>query len=109
MMINEGLKKFELKKRIKRVIATNFRNWATWLYSTVDNPIEVPVQIEAYKISEKKYLCNGDRILDVGSGLGYGIKILSQKADSLYGIDIDSRAIKYSIKETSLISKKTCL
>jgi ubiquinone/menaquinone biosynthesis C-methylase UbiE len=68
------------------------------LYSTLDFPREVPVQKAAYELVVSRYIQQGDRILDVGFGLGYGIEILVRKAGEVRGIEIDSRAISYARK-----------
>jgi SAM-dependent methyltransferase len=64
-------------------------------YSTTDNLTIVPVQREAYFLALNKYVNFGDNVLDVGFGLGYGITILSIKADSVQGIDIDKKCVEY--------------
>jgi len=63
------------------------------LYSTLDAPMEVPVQVAAYGLATKRYLLDGDRVCDVGFGLGYGLRIMAEKAGELVGIDIDRRAV----------------
>jgi 2-polyprenyl-3-methyl-5-hydroxy-6-metoxy-1,4-benzoquinol methylase len=55
----------------------------------------VPVQIEAYFLALNKYVDESARVLDVGSGLGYGLNILSIKAKEINGIDIDSKAFNH--------------
>lgn len=65
------------------------------VYSTLDNPVETPVQVAAYELAADKYLRNGDRVLDVGFGLGYGMKIMADKAGSLMGVDVDLRVIRH--------------
>ena len=37
----------------------------------------------------------GDEVLDVGCGLGYGLNLLSIKAEEVFGVDIDPGAINY--------------
>lgn len=61
----------------------------------LDNPGKVPVQVAAYELVRDKYLRDGDRVLDVGFGVGYGMEIMADKAGSLTGIDVDIRAIKH--------------
>ncbi len=65
-------------------------------YTTTDGPMEVPVQIEAYFIALNNYITEGDSVLDVGSGLGYGLNLLSIKSGSVAGVDIDEKAIAYT-------------
>lgn len=65
-------------------------------YSTTDGPMEVPCQVETYFFTINNYLKPGAKALDVGSGLGYGLNLLSILAGSVSGIDIDKKAIDYS-------------
>lgn len=83
-----------LPLRFRRYLARNFPHWFHSLYSTIDNPIEVPVQVAAYKLVIDHYLQPDDKVLDVGFGLGYGLKMMSDKAVELSGIDIDQAAVK---------------
>ncbi len=64
-------------------------------YTTLDNPMEVPCQKEAYFMALNDYVRSGDKVLDVGCGLGYGLNLLSIKADQVYGVDIDPKSIDY--------------
>jgi ubiquinone/menaquinone biosynthesis C-methylase UbiE len=64
-------------------------------YSTTDNLSIIPLQREAYFLALNKYADSGDVILDVGFGLGYGLTILSIKAGSVTGIDVDQRCVEY--------------
>jgi ubiquinone/menaquinone biosynthesis C-methylase UbiE len=87
-----------ISKKIRFDIATRFPGrFATW-YSTLDNPVEVPVQREAYLLAKREYIKHGDHVLDVGFGLGYGLKILSGAGVILKGIDIDVRAVRQGPK-----------
>jgi SAM-dependent methyltransferase len=63
-------------------------------YSTLNAPIEVPGQVEAYLLCREKYLRAADVVLDVGLGLGYGLNILAAKAEQLAGIDLDAAAVE---------------
>jgi ubiquinone/menaquinone biosynthesis C-methylase UbiE len=83
----------EIDKRMRRFVAEFTRGRFPGLYSTLDEPLEVPVQAAAYRLAVQKYMQPGDRVLDVGFGLGYGLRILAQKAESLTGIDIDQKAV----------------
>lgn len=67
-------------------------------YTTTDGPLEVPVQKEAYFIALNQYIKTGDKVLDVGSGLGYGLNLLAIKAGEVSGVDIDDKAIAYAKK-----------
>lgn len=58
----------------------------------------VPVQIEAYFLALNKYVKEDDKILDVGFGLGYGLNILSIKANEINGIDVDIKSLDYCKK-----------
>lgn len=64
-------------------------------YSTTNNLTIIPVQREAYFLALNKYVTPGDKILDVGFGLGYGITILSINASSVAGIDVDRNCVDY--------------
>lgn len=55
----------------------------------------VPCQIEAYFLALNRYVTEGATVLDVGFGLGYGLNILAIKAQTVSGIDIDSKAYEY--------------
>lgn len=64
------------------------------LYSVIDSEGEVPqVQVAAYQMISDKYLRPEDSVLDVGFGLGYGLNLMSKKAKTLAGIDIDRLAV----------------
>jgi len=58
----------------------------------------IPVQIEAYFLAVNEYVLPESRVLDVGFGLGYGLNILAIKANTVYGIDIDSKAYEYCLE-----------
>jgi ubiquinone/menaquinone biosynthesis C-methylase UbiE len=64
-------------------------------YSTTDNLTIIPVQREAYFLALNHYLDSGETALDVGFGLGYGLTILSIKAGSVTGIDVDKKCVDY--------------
>lgn len=64
-------------------------------YSTLDNPLEVPRQKEAYYYILNHVVDEGNQVLDVGFGLGYGLSILSIKAGRVYGAEVDPKAIEY--------------
>lgn len=49
----------------------------------------------------KKYLKPDSKVLDLGSGTGYGSKVLTQKNCSVLGIDINSEAISFAKKRYS--------
>lgn len=68
-------------------------------YSTTDDPLEVPCQKEVYYHVLNKYIKTGDKVLDVGVGLGYGMAILSVKAERVEGVDVDSKAVDHAAKE----------
>ncbi len=55
----------------------------------------IPCQYEAYFLCMNKYINDGDRILDVGFGLGYGMNIMSIKAKEVHGVDIDQKVLDY--------------
>jgi 2-polyprenyl-3-methyl-5-hydroxy-6-metoxy-1,4-benzoquinol methylase len=68
-------------------------------YSTTDEPMEVPCQKVAYYYALNNLIKQGDRVLDVGSGLGYGMAILSVKANEVNGIDVDMKAVRHAKNE----------
>lgn len=55
----------------------------------------VQCQQEAYFLVLNKYITEGDKVLDVGFGLGYGLTTLSIKAGAVYGVDIDQKVYDY--------------
>lgn len=64
-------------------------------YTTLAAPMEVPVQREAYFLALNEHVRDGDEVLDVGCGLGYGLNILSIRAGAVEGVDVDQRAIDH--------------
>jgi ubiquinone/menaquinone biosynthesis C-methylase UbiE len=65
-------------------------------YSTMDSKGRiVPVQIEAYFLALNRYVEEGDDVLDVGFGLGYGLNILAIKAKTVSGVDVDKQVYDY--------------
>lgn len=42
--------------------------------------------------------CEGKSVLDVGAGMGIGLKILRKKTDNVTGIDLDERLKEYGIE-----------
>jgi ubiquinone/menaquinone biosynthesis C-methylase UbiE len=87
-----------LNRRFRKQIARLFPGRFPRLYSTTDEPMQVPVQVAAYRLILDRYIQPGDRLLDVGFGLGYGLQILSPKAAYLTGVDIDPKAVKAAQK-----------
>lgn len=82
-----------LDRQLRKFMATMFPGRFPMLYSTLDNPIAVPVQVAAYKLAVSEYIQPGDKVLDVGFGLGFGFKIMAEKAAELSGIEIDRKAV----------------
>ena len=80
--------------RIRKWIARIFPGRFPHLYSTLDNPMIVPLQEAAYRLGVDRYIRPGDKVLDVGFGLGYGLEIMGEKAGALVGIEIDRRAVE---------------
>lgn len=64
-------------------------------YTTTDGPTEVPLQKETYYAVLNEHVEDGDRVLDVGCGIGYGLNLLSIKAGEVVGVDVDAKAIDY--------------
>ena len=64
-------------------------------YSTLTTPMEIPVQREAYYLALNEYVSEGDKVLDVGMGLGYGLTIMSIKAKEVAGVDVDKKSVDY--------------
>lgn len=54
-----------------------------------------PCQIEVYFRALNNYVKEGDRVLDVGFGTGYGLVLLGIKAAEVYGADVDKKAYEY--------------
>jgi len=94
--------------RMRFWLARHFQGTFPSLYSTLDNQAEVPVQVAAYQFVSKNYVRHGDSVLDVGFGLGYGLEIMSEKADSLSGLEIDRRAVA-RMKNSSINPKIVAL
>ena len=65
-------------------------------YTTTDGPVEVLSQKECYYFALNNYVKDGDRVLDVGMGIGYGMGVLSIKAASVYSVDVDKKAVEYN-------------
>lgn len=82
-----------LSRLLRRLAGRIFRGRFPELYSTLDDPIEVPIQVAAYQLVTDRYILPGDKVLDVGSGLAYGLKIIAGKAVYVAGIDIDEKAV----------------
>lgn len=83
------------QKRFRWAIASLFRGKFTHLYSAIDNPIEVPVQIMAYEFAAANLVHEDDSVLDVGFGTGRGLEILAKKAKNASGIEVDKKAYEY--------------
>jgi 2-polyprenyl-3-methyl-5-hydroxy-6-metoxy-1,4-benzoquinol methylase len=81
-------------KRLRKIIVRLFPGHFSRLYSTTDEPAQIPVQAAAYNLALERYVLPGDRILDVGFGLGYGLQILSTKPVCLAGVEIDRKAVE---------------
>ena len=58
----------------------------------------LPVQAAAYQLAVSDYIHPGDRILDVGFGLGYGLRMMAHEAEELCGIEIDRRAVSRGVR-----------
>lgn len=97
--INVAMWKSSLRLRIW--LARHLGGPFSRLYSVFDTEGEVPVQIAAYRLATDHYLRTGDSVLDVGFGLGYGLKIMSEKAARLSGIEVDRKAVERAMKELS--------
>lgn len=61
-------------------------------YTTLENPLEVPCQVECYLFWRDTYLQPTDTVLEVGFGLGYGLQIMAARAQRLAGVEVDSAA-----------------
>lgn len=98
-----------IEVRVRNWLARRLRGRFSLLYSTVDTPdVVVPIQVAAYQLAGEKYIHSGDRILDVGFGLGYGLLIMADTAGELTGIDIDKKAVRHGdtlIKEEPKIKE----
>lgn len=67
-------------------------------YTTTLAPEEVPCQKETYYYALNNYVKDGDRVLDVGMGVGYGMNLLSIRAKEVYAVDVDKKAVDYCTK-----------
>lgn len=85
-------------KKVRRILAGIFKGRFPGLYSTLDDPQEVPVQVAAYRLAIDKYIHPGSRVLDVGFGLGYGMVKMAERAEQIIGIEIDRRAVSRAEK-----------
>lgn len=94
--------------QIRTILARLSRTYFSRFYSTLDHPIEVPVQMAAYRLATERYIKQGDSVLDVGFGLGYGLEIMAGKANRLSGIEVDRRSIN-RVKEKPINPKITNL
>ncbi|MDD5362980.1 MAG: methyltransferase domain-containing protein [Ignavibacteria bacterium] len=79
---------------IKIRFARKFPKLLYFFFSTTYNPIEVPIDAEAYRLFTGVYLKEGDSVLDVGVGMGFGLFEMMKKTKNLYGIDVDKKAVK---------------
>lgn len=82
-----------IARHMRRLMATVSRKHFFGFYTVLDNPVEVPVQVAAYKLARDKYVLPGDSVLDVGFGLGYGMRIMAAKAREISGVEIDAKAV----------------
>jgi ubiquinone/menaquinone biosynthesis C-methylase UbiE len=97
-----------MEKRIRKWIARLMPGRFPSLYSTLDNPMRVPAQEAAYQLAVQRYLQPGERVLDVGFGLGYGLDIMAAAGGRTTGIDIDDTAVNNArrlVKEASGIEE----
>jgi SAM-dependent methyltransferase len=62
-------------------------------YTTLATREVVPVQREAYYLALRDYVRDGDDVLDVGFGIGYGVDILSIGAATVSAADVDAAAV----------------
>jgi 2-polyprenyl-3-methyl-5-hydroxy-6-metoxy-1,4-benzoquinol methylase len=86
-------------------IASIFRGKLSSLYSAVDNPIAVPVQMFAYDIAISNLIRPTDKVLDIGFGAGHGLIKIAKKANKITGLEVDKKALIYvqqTIKSESL-------
>ncbi len=81
-----------IKKTGERVIPENFKSREEYLIYLRHKFV--------YKLVEKKYIPFG-RVLEVGSGEGYGASILakSEKVDEIIGIDVDLNSTDLAFKK----------
>ena len=96
----------EMKSNIKKALAklgvdikkvpkgVNPENIDPTDYTTTDSPQEVPCQKETYFYALNNYVKEGDKVLDVGMGVGYGMNLLSIKAKEVYAVDVDEKAVQ---------------
>ena len=83
-----------MHKIIRKIIAGLWPNRFPRLYSAVDTKMQkVPVQEAAYRFLTDTQIQEGDAVLDIGFGLGYGMEIMAEKCGDLVGIDVDKQAV----------------
>lgn len=75
-------------------LSRHFRRTFSGLYSTLDNPAEIPVQVAAYHLVTERYIRKSDSVLDVGFGIGCGLRIMVEKAEKLSGIEVDRKTVR---------------
>jgi SAM-dependent methyltransferase len=85
-----GLEVKRLPKKVKDVDPSE--------YSTTDGPMEVPCQKESYFYALNNFVKDGEKVLDVGMGVGYGMNLLSIKAKEVHAVDVDKKAVEYCTK-----------
>ncbi len=87
------------KSCLKKLLKIQTPDFKPKHYSTIGGAGNfVPCQMEAYFLSLNKYINEGDKILDVGFGLGYGLNVLAIKACEVNGVDIDKEVYEYCQK-----------
>lgn len=88
------------KKLAKRVLrpATTEAKPDPADYTTTLAPEEIPCQKESYYLALNEYIKEGDSVLDVGMGVGYGMNLLSILAKEVRAVDVDKKAVAYCKK-----------
>lgn len=90
-----------VKKIIKKLLGRPIAKPNPKEYSTIVGAGSfVPCQMEAYFLCLNKYVREGDKVLDVGFGLGYGLNTLAIRAAEVSGVDIDEKVLKYCQEST---------
>ncbi len=95
--MNDGSSKRESKVLILRMENTGERHILQQEFNNEAEFYNHTMHIATYNYALG--LVKGKKVLDYGSGSGYGAYILSKEAKSVIGADISQEAVEYSNKE----------
>jgi len=97
MIFQKGSETNSITKNIQQLLH-NYTNRRRLIYEYVNKYVNRrSISPEYNFIIEllNKYINEGDKILDVGFGLGYGLNVLAIKACEVNGVDIDKEVYEY--------------